>query len=100
MQMEVVILASFVLIGVVCGFFVSIFGFLAIICVWLATIASAIYVGVITADLSFFGFVIAMALAQTGFLASAMVSNKLRALNLKLSSSGGARGVEPNGNKL
>ncbi len=98
--MEVVIFASFVLIGVVCGFFLSIFGFLAVICAWLVAIALAIYAGAISADLSFFGFVIAIAAAQAGFLASAVISSKLRALNLKLPSSDGARGAEPNGNEL
>ena len=98
--MEVVIFASFVLIGLVCGFFLSIFGFLAVICVWLVAIALAVYAGAITADLSFFGYVIAMAAGQAAFLASAAISSKLRALNLKLPSSGGARGAEPNGNEL
>jgi hypothetical protein len=98
--MEVLIGASFLLIGLLCGFFVSIVGFLAIIFVWFAVIASVIYAGSVDANASLIGAVIAMALGQLGFLVGAVILRKLNALKMKLPDADSAAKVEPSGKNM
>ena len=96
--MVVVTIASFVLMGLVCGFFVSVAGFLIVTVVWFAVVAVAAAFGMVEFDNQLASAAIALILAQCGYLVGAVMAGKLRSVVSGIAQTGCSHGIQP-GNK-
>lgn len=94
-EMVVATIASFVLIGLVCGFYVSIVGFLIVTSLWFAVVAMASAAGMVEIENQLTNAMIALVLAQCAYLAGAAIASKLRSAVSGLVQTGCSHGIEP-----